>query len=467
MQKIKDFLKQYIHDIKKRNRTENIVVIIILAIVVILEFLRCSSYKMMALTKIERIIPSLYPFLLKIYKNIYVFAGNSFTQVIAFFSAFSTITFFIIGHFKEGIIGVPLEQLLDNEYDRYIIEKRKKFVLFSPILVCFYILFDFKLLAFYTGLLTLFTVIFSAFCAAIATDRKKQEKIVWDIVKKDLKKISDDINFFKSSTKNFFVVSDRYNSKTISKLVNAMSQNQNLFWAIGNDIFDFFLDESNWGYTCFADIVYYNIESTVYSLLKSISSQNNISYAFIFLEKQIQKVEEKIKTEKQNSEKQIQPSEIDIYNKANLIYESVIIGIICGTISSCIKGSEKFIENIFGDIWKSQEKTLYKLNILLYLEYLYFNKQQQIAIYWANILMISKITFYGELHNLLAEKNKRFFLIYFMLWENTEKNILNVNLNIFYNLIDDIQTIDDKNNMNSFIGGIVKGRKRRTDEKYM
>ena len=54
-----------------------------------------------------------------------------------------------------------------------------------------------------------------------------------------------------------------------------------------------------------------------------------------------------------------------------------------------------------------------------------------------------------------------------MLWENTEKNILNVNLNIFYNLIDDIQTIDDKNNMNSFIGGIVKGRKRRTDEKYM
>lgn len=466
MQKVKKFLRQYIYDIKKRNRVENIVVIIILFIVTTLEFLRCSSYKMGALSKIEKTIPCLYPFMIKIYKNIFVFAGNSFTQVIAFFSAFSTITFFIIGHFKEGIIGVPLEQLLDNEYGRYIIEKRKKFVLFSPILVCFYIILDFKLLAFYTGLLTLFTVIFSAFCAAIATDRKKQEKIVWNIVKKELKKISDETSCFKSSTKNFFVVSDRYNSKTISKLVNAMSQNQNLFWAIGNDIFDFFLEEENWEYTYLADIVYYNIESTVYDLLKSISSQNNKTYAFIFLEKQIQKVDERIETKKKNSKKSAQISAKD-KAKADLIYESVIIGIICGTISSCINGSEKFIENIFGDIWKNQEKTLYKLNILLYLEYLYFNKQQQIAMNWANILMISKITFYGELHNLSLEKNKRFFLRYFMLWENTEKNILNVNLNIFYNLIDDIQTIDDKNNMNSFIGGIVKGRKRRTDEKYM
>ncbi len=454
--------------IKKRNLKENCTVVVIFIFLCILELLKhIPCTRQIILTTLGTAFPLLYPAFVNIFINIHKFAENSFTQVIALFSTFSTITFFIIGHFKEGIIGVPLEQLLDHEYGRNTIEKRKIFVLFSPILVCFYNILGFYLLAFYTGMLTLFTVIFSAFCTAIATDRKRQEKIAWNIVTEEFEvlssKISSDI---KNLSKTPFIISDRYNSQTLSKLTSAMDQNQNLFWSIGNDIFDFFLKEENWKYTYFADITYHNIESIVYSLLKNISTQNDISYVFNFLELQMQKTESKLsKSETSKHDTNIDAEATN--NNESIILESIIMGIICGTISSCVKGSENFIEYTFGDIWKTQEKTLYKLNILLYLEFLYFNNQRKIALHWANVLMVSKITYYRELHNLLLERNRSFFLRYIMLWENTEKDILNANLNIYYNLLNDIQTIDDKNNMNSFIGGIVKGRKRRTDEKYM
>ena len=162
---------------------------------------------------------------------------------------------------------MPLEELLHTEFDRDIIEKRKKFVWFSPVLVGICIVMGAEILAFYVGMLTLANVIFSAYCAAIATDRRKQEKIAWYMVERELVDIAQEICESHNINNKRVVLSDRCISKTLAKMVNAMQDSRNLFFDIGDSIFDWFLNLDHYYFSFCADIVYYNIQSMV-SIIK-------------------------------------------------------------------------------------------------------------------------------------------------------------------------------------------------------
>lgn len=439
--------------IKNRNKLETIGVFIFGGVILVLELIKADiiPIKDWLLNGFSKDFPTIYSVVWGWYENVYEFAGNSFTQVTAFFSAFASITFFIIGRFNEGIIGVPLEELLDIQYNRDTIEKRKKFILFSPILVCIFIILDTKLLAFFIGMLTLANVIFSAYCAFIATDRNKQNKIAWRTVKIELNEISTKLENENDSKNEVFSISDRYYSKTLSKMVNAMSLNRNLFCKIGDSVFDWLFDKEDDKCKYNIDIVFYNIQSMVYDLLKNLSSKDEYSFAFLYLEKQLRK-----------------KACIRLKEENKALYDSIIIAIICGVILSKASGGEKLIENIFEDPWGHKEITKQKLCLLLFLEHLYFNDQKEIALYWAKKLFVSRINFFRNSYVFCMDENSYYFWRYLILWERREKNLSAVNLNIFNNLLIDIQSIDSENNkIHSFIGGIIKGRKRVTNEKYM
>lgn len=99
--------------IKKRNKWETIAVLILCGAILLLELIKADIIPgKKTINSLFKILPPVYPVVWGWYKNVYDFAGNSFTQVTAFFSAFASTTFFIIGRFNEGIIGVPLEELL-------------------------------------------------------------------------------------------------------------------------------------------------------------------------------------------------------------------------------------------------------------------------------------------------------------------------------------------------------------------
>lgn len=459
-------IKNETRRVKLSNKASTRAVLVGALVVIVLELIRADiiPVKGTIISWLENgCLKAIYPFIASWYRNACQFAGNSFTQNTAFFSVFCSITFFIIGRFKEGIIGVPLEELLHTEFNRNIIERRKIFVWFSPLWVGISIVMGAELFAFYVGMLTLANVIFSAYCAAIATDRSKQEKIAWYMVEQELKDIAQEV--CKQNTDNKRVVlSDRCLSKTLAKMVNAMQDSKNLFFDIGESIFDWFLNPAHYQFNFCADIVYYNIQYMVCAFLKDRESDKTLDYRFAFLEKQMKKVEERLEDPAALENSMESPDEEKL-GIAQEVSEAVIVGIICGIVSSGSKQGKELIEDMFSAPWIPLSVKLRKLYILLYLEHLYSNGEEDAAISWIKILSISYVNFFGDIHYLLMDKYQKNFLRYFILWENTKKDLTSVDLGPYRNLLYDIRTLEKADSeTKSFIGCILKGRKRITNE---
>lgn len=281
-----------------------------------------------------------------------------------------------------------------------------------------------------------------------------------------MEKIAQDI----SSSQNFnkrVIVLDRCTSKTLAKMVNAMRDSRNLFFDIGDSVFDWFLNSRHYYFSFCADIVYYNIQSMVCTSLKDAASNNTLNYPFAFLEKQIQKAERKLEdTETLKNSKEFSDEEKEIIGITQEVSEAIVIGIICGIISSDIEQGKELIENMFSTPWTPLNVKFRKLYILLYLEHLYFNGEEATAVSWIKRLSNSYVNFFGDIYYLLIDKYSKHFLRYFILWENAKKDLMSTNLDLYHNLLDDIRTLDkDDSEARSFIGCILKGRKRITNEK--
>ena len=167
------------------------------------------------------------------------------------------------------------------------------------------------------------------------------------------------------------------------------------------------------------------------------------------------------KNNKELSKEEKQKLEID-----QAVSEAIVVGIICGIISSNAEEGKELIEDIFSAPWTPLNVRFRKLYILLYLEHLYANGEEAVAKFWIGKLSVSYVNFFGEIYYLLIDKYRKDFLRYFILWENTKRDLTSADLEIYDNLLYDIRTLDKADSeTRSFIGCILKGRKRVTNEK--
>ncbi len=419
-------------------------------ITLVLELLRADilPWKTGLLDFLLNLSEPLYRFAYTCYRNVYEFAGNSFTQETAFFSAFFSITFFVIGRSKEGMLGVPLEELLDAKYGNIYIERRKKYVLISPLLVGACIILGAKLLAFYWGLLTLENVIFSARCATVATNRRSQERIALEMVRAEVKEISVQRTKEDDFENNIFVISDRYCSKTLVKIACAMRDDQNLLSQMGDRVMNIFFENDDKTYDFKADITYYNIEYVVLILLENSYTLDSRMHVFIFLQNLVQEFMEEMK--EQNSE--------------GMVYDSAIMAVVCGIILSRAFDGKKFIYSMFGGLWdpddmqKINDMQKQKLCLLFFLEYLYHSGRSEIAKEWAQAMLEVQESFFSSFFSPELRKKKEYYVRYILLWTRKEKNLTGDDYTILSSLMYDIVN-DDKKEVKSFIGGIIKGRK--------